>query len=392
MKLPIPYLRVAAALSLASGLMIGCQDFLSPDKTAAGNATAVDETGSLSLSIKNDSTCLGEWHAILDARAAGRPDTASEAAFLAACVTEAKPGKDGPKPAVPPALLPDSGMRCKWIVSQIEGGRDSLTVSYRKYCPDDCRKLEASDSASHAKLCHEPEPHGFPPPHPEDSLPPIRHDGDSLPPKPHDGDSLPPKPHMDDTCALLHAKLEAVKPGEPGRAEIEHAFALRCKEPIPHDTATLPPPKPPEDDTCALLHARLEVVKPGEPGRADLEHAFALRCKEPIPHDTATVPPPKPPVPPDTGALPPPKPAGHDSVCADLKLRLGASVPGTPGRSELEAAYKAECMPALPPPPPPSTINCDTLRLKLAMLDPASADYIRLAGQIKEHCPAVPTK
>jgi hypothetical protein len=333
MKLTTPYFRVAAALSLASGLMIGCQDFLSPDKNASGNAPA-DETGTLSLSIKNDSACLGQWHAILDARAAGHADSASEAAFLASCVMEARPDKDAPKPPVPPPLRPDSGLRCKWIVSQIEGGRDSLTVSYRKYCPEDCHKLEATDSASHAKLCRDPEPHpGFPPPHP-DSLPPKPHEGDSLPPKPHDGDSLPPKPHWDDTCAMLHAKLDSVKPGEPGRAELEHAFALRCKEPIPHDT--LPPPKPP--------------------------------------------------VPPDSGALPPPKPAGHDSVCADLKLRLSASVPGTPGRSELEAAFKAECMPPLPPPPPAP--DCDALRAKLALLDSASGDYVRIAATLKEHCPA----
>jgi hypothetical protein len=354
MKLPIPYLRVAAALSLASGLMIGCQDLLNPDKSASGN-TPVEETGTLSLSIRNDSACLGQWHAILDARAAGHPDSVSEAAFLAACVLEGKPGKDSLKPPpVPPALRPDSGLRCKWIVSQIEGGRDSMTVSYRKYCPEDCRKLEATDTASHAKLCRDPEPHpGFPPP-----------------PK----DSLPPKPRPDDTCAMLHAKLDSVKPGEPGRADLEHAFALRCKEPVPHDTGAVPPPKPPvpPGDTCAMLHAKLDSVKPGEPGRADLEHAFALRCKEPVPHDTGSVP-------------PPPKPAGHDSVCADLKLRLGASVPGTPGRSELEAAFKAECMPALPPPP---VINCDSLRLKLAGLDSASVDYVHLAGQIKEHCPA----
>ncbi len=306
MKLPFPYIRVAAALGLASAMMIGCQEFLGSDKAADGTVPAAEETGTLSLSIRNDSACLGQWHAILAARSAGHADSASEAAFFAKCVIEGKPEKDGPRPPVPPPPLSDSGLRCRWIVSQIEGGRDSLTVSYRKYCPEDCRKLEVSDSASHEKLCREPKPHPVTPP------------------------------------------------------------------PISHDTV-VPPPKPPMDDTCAILHARLEEVKPGQAGRADLEHAYATRCKEPVPHDTVIAP-------------PPPKPPSHDSVCADLKLRLGASVPGTPARSELEAAYKSECTQPLPPTPP--ALNCDSLRVRLADLNPASADYARLAGQIKEHCPA----
>ena len=129
-------------------------------------------------------------------------------------MTEVKPGKDKPKPAIPPALLPDSGTRCKWIVAQIEGGRDSLTVSYRKYCPDDCRKLERSDSAGHEKLCREPGP----------GPKPVPHDSGIVPPKPVPGD---------DTCKMLMERLSQVKPGEPGRAELEHAFAARCKDPIP---------------------------------------------------------------------------------------------------------------------------------------------------------------
>src|SRR6476469_7023259 len=117
MKLTFPTLRIAAALGLAAGMMIGCQDLLNPGNTASDpSATATDQTGSLSLSIKNDSSCQSEWHSILAARSAGHPDSASEAAFLATCVTEVKPVKDKPMPVVPPPLLPESGTRCKWIV------------------------------------------------------------------------------------------------------------------------------------------------------------------------------------------------------------------------------------------------------------------------------------
>lgn len=348
MKLTLPTFRIAAGLGLAAGLMIGCQDLLNPGKTANDPAATGDETGSLSLSIRNDSTCRGEWQAILDARTAGHPDSASEAAFLASCVIEVKPGKDEPKPVVPPALRPDSGIRCKWIVSQIEGGRDSLTVSYQKYCPDDCRKLEIADSASHEKLCREPKPGPvFPPRHAGDDSDSHKGPGDdSLPPKPHGDDSLPPKPHGDDSL----------------------------------------PPKPPvPDDTCKMLHEKLEVVKPGEAGRAELEHLFALRCKEPVPRDSMLPPPP----PKDTGApkLPPPPKPAPDSICLELKLRLASTAPGDSGRSELEAAFKAKCMEAIPVPPP--TLNCDELRKKLALLDPASVDYAHLASTLKEHCPEI---
>jgi hypothetical protein len=339
MKFTFPNLRIAAALGLAAGMMIGCQDLLNPGKTSDPSSTAADQSGALSLSIRNDSTCQGEWHAILDARSAGHPDSASEAAFLASCVMEVKPEKDKPVPVIPPPLLPDSGTRCKWIVAQIEGGRDSLSVSYKKYCPDDCRKLEVTDSASHDKLCREPHPR-------IDSLPPKPHGDDSLPPKPHGDDSLPPKPHDD----------------------------------------SLPPRTNPEDDTCKMLHDKLEIVKPGEPGRADLEHLFTARCHEPVPHDTTVVPPPVP----DTAKLPPPKPPTLDSVCMELKLRLSTIPPGTAGRSDLEAAFKAKCLEPIPVPPPPApTVNCDELRKKLMTMDTTSVDYVHLLATMKEHCPVV---
>lgn len=321
MKLTFPTLRIAAALGLAAGMMIGCQDLLNPGAAASDpGVTATDQSGALSLSIKNDSSCQSEWHSILAARSAGHPDSASEAGFLAACVTEVKPVKDKPMPVIPPPLLPDSGTRCKWIVSQIEGGRDSLSVSYRKYCPDDCRKLEANDSASHEKLCRDPKPHG----------------DDSLPPKPPKMDSLPPKPHGDDT---------------------------------------LPPKTGPEDDTCKMLLVKLETVKPGEPGRADLERLFTLRCHEPVPHDSIPALP------------PPPKPPTLDSICMDLRIRLATTAPGTAGRSDLEAAFKAKCMEPLPVAPP---IDCDEARAKLATLDTTSVDYVHLISLMKSYCPAVP--
>ena len=63
MKLNFPNLRIAAALGLAAGMMIGVPGpSQSRQVGLRPRATSSDQTGSLSLSIRNDSTCMGEWH------------------------------------------------------------------------------------------------------------------------------------------------------------------------------------------------------------------------------------------------------------------------------------------------------------------------------------------
>ncbi len=344
-----PTLRYLAGLGLAAGLLLGCQDFLNNSDKKSEVVTTTDDgaTGSLSLSIKDDSSCREQWRSILDARTAGRADSAAEMVFLSTCVKEVVVTKDMPKPTIPPALLPDSGTRCRWIVSQIEGGRDSLTVSYKKYCPEDCRKLEIHDTVAHERLCHDP-------------IPPI-----------------PPKPLPDDTCRMLAEKLRLTKPGEPGRAELEHNFLARKCGDLPHDTIVVPP-KPLPDDTCRMLREKLAATHPGDAGRADLEHMFAARKCGDLPKDTVIVHPPM---------------TDHDSICMDLKLRLSAATSDAQ-RAELEAAFKAKCMVVVPPKDTvvikPPLVNCDELRKKLAGLDPASDSAQRLMVTLKEHCPEKP--
>lgn len=389
-----PTFRYLLGMSCAAALFLGCQDLLN-NTDKQGNVTVTTDdgsTGSLSLSIKDDSSCREQWRSILDARSAGHADSAAEMAFLGACVKEVKVTKDMPKPVIPPALLPDSGTRCKWIVAQIEGGRDSLTVSYKKYCPEDCRMLEIHDSAGHERLCHDP----------------IKD-----PIKPRDTVVVRPKDPVDDTCRMLAEKLSLVKPGEPGRADLEHMYAARsCPAPLPK------PLPDPNADTCRMIRERLATLVAGSEEYAKWKQVYVERkCGDVIPpKDTLIV---KPPMPncdslrkvlaglpagsadaihlagtikehcPEKPPVVPPR----DSICMDLKLRMSAATSDAQ-RAELEAAFKLKCMDPIPPkdtvivkPPMP---NCDSLRKVLAGLPAGSADAIRLAGTIKEHCPEKP--
>lgn len=444
MKISIPGARIFASLGLTAGLMIGCTDFLGAGKDTNGTAqTPVEESGTLSLSIKDDSSCREQWGDILAARSAGHADSAGETVFLANCVKEIRVTKDTPKPTIPPALLPDSGTRCKWIATQIEGGRDSLTVSYKKYCPDDCRILAIKDSAGHEKLCHLP----------GDLPPKTRPDDSGVVVKPRDTLIVKPDP-TDDTCAMLHRKLEATNPGEPGRAEQEKMVLAHCgklPDPVPADTCRMMydhlmkmdpasadyakakeawhahcggivPPKPdPEVDTCMLLLERLAKLDPASEEYLKYKHIWAERCGGVVPpKDTVIIKPPvvncdelrkqlagldptsgdyahvavtlkehcpeKPPV----VIVPKPIPTTLDSICMELKLRLSKATTDAQ-RAELEAAYKAKCLePVLVNDPVVTPVSdCDAAHKKMSMVDPASADYAVIAGYIREHCPEV---
>jgi hypothetical protein len=317
-------------------------------------------------------------------------------------------------------------------VSQIEGGRNEMTVSYKKYCPDDCRKL-SGDSARHEKFCHDPihvpGKDSLSVPGKDTLVPPVK------PPK----DSVYTNP-LDDTCRALKARLEATKPGDTGRAALEHRYAGFCKDRIPVDTlhipgkdtlkdTIVPPIHNPYEDTCRLLKQMLENVKPGDSGRAMIEHRYAGMCKVFIPIDSL----PKPvkdtvkpdpvqdtckmlyvklsmtkpgdsaraalehlyagmckepypvilPVPTDPKPTVP-QPASHDSVCAELKMRVATTKPGTSEHEGFEQKFKVTCLDPLPT--TPAVAPCDDLRAKLSKLDPASPDYAKMKEYVAGAC------
>jgi hypothetical protein len=480
MKMSVPLVRLFAGIGFAASLFLGCESVLDQSGDSnPGQSTPTDDAA-LRLSIKDDSVCREQWSAILAARGSGRADTLAEAGFLTSCVKEVKPTGKGVVPVIPANLVPDSNTRCHWIVSQIEAGRNEMTVSYKRYCPEDCRKLEYGDSSRHEKYCHDPvtgpgkdtvfapgKDTGYVPGKPPkdtsgggptaDScksllayigkFPPgdsvraqlergyaarckERFPVDSLPVPPKDstyrnpwvdtckalysrilymkaGDSalpelqfkfnglcpellgvprftpvkdtvVPPRRNpYEDTCRMLKEMLATVKPGDSGRAMLEHMYAGMCKVFIPIDSL----PKPGKDtvvlpdpylDTCKLLYGKLGLAKPGEPGRADLERLYAAKCKEPHPVIL--------PVPVDTL----PKQSAHDSICADLKMHAAGATPGTAEHAGFEQKFKVTCLE--PRPAAPAGNPCGDLRAKLSELDPASPDYPRMKEYVAGVC------
>ncbi|GEM_PF-4490229 len=362
MKNTVSTARILAGLGFAASLFWGCLDPMSQSKD---NTTPTDNSA-LSLSIKDNGACRDQWSAILAARSAGHQDSATEAAFLANCVTEVKAGKDKNPPYIPPNLVPDSLSRCHWIVSQIDGGRNEMTVSYKRYCPDDCRKLEIHDSTRHEKLCRDPDDTGK---------------VDTAKGNPHDTSKVDPRDTSkanEDTCKLIRARLATMASGSADYIRWSKILMERCGHP-PVDTDSV---------DCRAIYQKLSVVKPGEPGRADLERAFKEGCHDTLPkppHDTLVIPPkdtlPKPPI----------------VNCDSLRKRLAGLDTNSADYLHLKGSFREHCPekpPVVIPPkdtlPKPPIVNCDSLRKRLAGLDTNSADYLRLKGSFREHCPEKP--
>lgn len=231
--------KLITGLGLMASLFWGCQDLLSQKDGSAKDPEAITtDESSLRLSIKDDSACRDQWNAILDARAGGLADTAAEKSFLADCVKEIKPGKDKLPPVIPPHLQPDSISRCHWIVAQIEGGRDEMTVSYKRYCPEDCRKLGKTDSSRHGHLCRDPHGPGVdttkhPKPPIDSTKPPI----DTI---------KPPENPLHDSCKVARARLAVLDSASHEAVGLRAFLSVRCGNPRipPADTTK---PKPPID-------------------------------------------------------------------------------------------------------------------------------------------------
>lgn len=374
------FTHVLAGLGLATTFFLGCQDFMSQN-ASSGTATVTDqntESVSLKLAIKDSGACLELKDRIVAAHAAGTSLGGADSAFAANCIREVR-GADTLK-VLPPAMIPDDKSRCQWIRTQIDVGRDEMTIKFRHYCPDDCDTLLDKDSAGQVKYCRDPK---------HDTLPvkPPHHDTDIVNPPKHDTDAINPPKHGPGSpdCDTLKLLMGTTVPGTQIHKDQEADFRLKCTEP-PHDTVIV---KPPTHDTlpprniCDSLKLFLSQTTPGTQAHMNFEADFKRLCTEPI-HDTVIV---KPPV---HDTLPP------KNICDSLKLFLSQTAPGTQAHMSYEADFKRMCTepthdtvvvkpPVVVPPKP----NCDSLRLQLSKLDTASSDYARIKHLMGESCPVV---
>ena len=296
MKISISTVRLVTGLSLTASLFIGCQDFLGQKEDGAASTVTTTDDTALRLSIKDDSSCRDQWVATLEARKAGTEDSAWLEDFLKACVKEVKVVKDWPIPVIPPHLLPDSVTRCHWIGGQIKLGRDEMTVNFKRYCADDCRKLDTTDGIRHKIFCLDTT---FHPRHdsivwpPRDSVWPPRdsvwphHDSIIRPPHdsfwpPHDSIIWPPRDtgspdtlrdwnpiSLDSICIDLKARLAATALGNAERAALEKLAMESCR-------VHLPPVL-----ECEAIRAKLASLAPlatTSPEYARLNAALAEHC------------------------------------------------------------------------------------------------------------------
>jgi hypothetical protein len=89
-----------------------------------------------------------------------------------------------------------------------------------------------------------------------------------------------------------------------------------------------------------------------------------------------------------------PQPTSHDSLCADLKMRVATTKPGTAEHAALEEKFKVACLdpqkpailPVDPKPITPAGDPCEDMRAKLSKMDPVSPDYAKMKEYVAGIC------
>ena len=220
MKKSVTNLRLLTGFGMAAALFLGCQDFLGEKDGGAPAAENEADGIALRLSVRNDSSCLEQLRILREGNAGPGLDSAGLQNFLSSCIEEKKPGPRGAIPAIPPGLIPDSGIRCNWIASAVRDGRHELIPALKKHCPDECQKPEVGDSLADTNLCRHYHPK---PPARKDSL-------HTHPPK----DSLHTHPPKD--SLHVHPPKDSLPPPVPPRDTL-HVH-------VPKDSVAVPSPVP----------------------------------------------------------------------------------------------------------------------------------------------------
>lgn len=317
------FTRTWMGLGLAAGLLLGCQQFLGQEEKApvpAGDAASdPPEDMALKLTMKGTAECRALRDQVLAADAAGQVTVTLQTDFIRNCIVEARSADSSGKVVIPADLLPDDSLRCRWLVSGIDGGREELVIKFRYDCPDDCDSLSRADSVRHGRICRDPMPE----------------------------------------CADLRAKLASLDTGSMDYDRLRRLLSERCGV---HDTL-----HPPKDTSvapapCDSLKRLLATVDTSSVEHDRILALLRERCGRP-----------------DTLIRPP-----APFPCDSLKLRLARLDTGSTEYAHVLALLKA--CPSRPDSGRPVLTFCDSLKLRLGTLDSASEDYHRILRILREKC------
>jgi hypothetical protein len=319
-------LLLGLGLGLAATLMFGCQQ----PETMGGADNVEDrmvdqapEDMALKLSVKQTEECRSLREKVLAAREAGQAPGDLEADFIARCVEEVKPG-DASRIAVPIDLQPDPATRCRWIVAQIDGGREELVIKFRYYCPDECVRIAAlADTAPREKYCR---------------------------------DTVP-------DCAGLKRKLEAMDPASEEYARLRRYIAENCVAAPPGDTVRNPGDtlRPPIDtlSDCEILLKRIRSLGADSADYARLRNLYNSKCGG---QDTV------------------PKPIAY---CDSLRHLLRTAILDSAALARVKRELAARCGTDRPP---VDSLGCDDIRARLAGMSADSDTYVRLKDHYYDMC------
>jgi hypothetical protein len=343
--------RALLGFGLAGALFTGCQDFFgqqADDTPAAAADNQAPAELALKLSIKDSGGCLELRNQIEAIKGGAAVDAELIAKFANQCVEEAK-GQSSEHHDL------DDQVRCRWILSQIEGGREELVVKFRYYCPDSCETMVMEDSTEHAKVCREPKPEEKP------------------------------------SCEELKKRLAGMDTTTEEYARLRHFVREICEEPKPLPT--------PEEDTCRIIREKLSKLVAGSDEYLTWKKIYLARCEEPKPD-------PVPPVtcdelrkklaetdnPEDSARLatelakrcpvPHPVPVPGPN-CDSLRLMLHEADSGSEAYDRIYhmMAEKKCVLPEPHPVPVPVPLphpNCDSLRAMLTKTDSGSEAYNKI--------------
>lgn len=368
----VSFTSMMMGLGMAASLFLGCQQLLDQEDKAptpaGGAASDAPAEMALKLAMKETDACRALHAQVLAADAAGEATVTLQTDFIRHCIEEVKSTDAAGKVVIPADLIPDDRTRCRWLISEIEGGREELVIKFHYYCPAECDTRSLVDSTHHTLICRDPKPDCV---DLKARLAAMDPESEEYARLRHflaehcgarDTVHIPKDTLVMPACDSLRHRMAALDPASEEYARLKHHFTELCVPKPPIDTL---PPRP--LPLCDSLRMILSTLDPASGEYARINRQWHEACVEPVPID-------------------PPR----DSIfCEGLLARMHGMDPASPDHAMLKEQWTLRCTdhPADPiEPVDPVHAECDAVRKRMESVDPASADYAHLRGLLSEKC------